>query len=188
MSSTSRDILPITRIPPTRSFANLLTPVIVGLVVMEAALFVASAHFLPWQVIAAVVGSTALLGAIILVWAILRFGNEIAARLDRDEGLDDRCIGGLLMMAAGMLLLLPGLLSDILGLVLLMRPTRRFLTAAIRRHFRGPVASGSATLVSFPGASHEADEDESLDEIDAGSNAAAACHPCVGPRRIAATS
>ena len=57
----------------------------------------------------------------------------VARRLDQDECLDDEFSMGLLLAAAGVLLLLPGMITDLLGLALLLPATRRRIVAAISR-------------------------------------------------------
>jgi UPF0716 protein FxsA len=53
-------------------------------------------------------------------------------------------LDGVLVIFGGALLLTPGFLTDILGLVLLLPPTRAIVRAVLVRRFGGRVASGAA--------------------------------------------
>lgn len=56
-------------------------------------------------------------------------------RIARGELPDREMLQGVLMALAGLLLLLPGFCSDLLGLLILFIPTRQLLIAALQRRF-----------------------------------------------------
>ncbi len=86
------------------------------------------------------------------LYAILRVQNEM-----RQGVLPTSTIGdGALILLAGILLLLPGIISDALGLLLLMPPVRKLVRRALRHWFTNHVrvqTSGfwSTTGGTFPG-------------------------------------
>ena len=59
-----------------------------------------------------------------------------------EEGLAD----GLLVLVGGALLVLPGVISDVLGLLLLVPPVRRRIAARLRRRAESWVASGTVRV------------------------------------------
>ena len=104
-----------------------------------------------WWTIALLVAD-AVLGSLLarsqgrLVWR--RFNDALrAGRAPAREVMD-----GALVVFGGALLLTPGFLSDILGALLLLPPTRALVRAALVRRFAGRmVASMTASRVPEPG-------------------------------------
>lgn len=62
---------------------------------------------------------------------------------------EDGVLDALLLLGAGVFFVMPGVLSDVLGLVLLFPPTRKLVAAAIRRRFERGMTDGSVEFVSF---------------------------------------
>ncbi|MFY0580094.1 FxsA family protein [Cystobacter fuscus] len=62
-----------------------------------------------------------------------------------EEGL----LGGVLVLAGGLLLVIPGVVSDVLGLLLLLPPTRRIVARWVRRGVERRMASGSIRVTTF---------------------------------------
>jgi UPF0716 protein FxsA len=86
----------------------------------------------------------ALLGSILLRYqgraAWIRFNRALAeGRVPHKEVFD-----GVLVIMGGALLLTPGFLTDILGLILLIPPTRALVRAVSARFVRGRLAIGGA--------------------------------------------
>ena len=104
-----------------------------------------------WWTIALLVAD-AILGSLLarsqgrLAWR--RFNEALqAGRMPAREVMD-----GALVLFGGALLLTPGFLSDILGLLLLLPPTRALVRAVLVRRFAGRmVASMSGPRVGGPG-------------------------------------
>ena len=70
-----------------------------------------------------------------------RFNHALAeGRVPGREVMD-----GALVIFGGALLLTPGFLSDILGLILLLPPTRAIVRAVLLRRFAGRIAAGAAS-------------------------------------------
>ena len=104
--------------------------------------------------LASVAGHTGWLAAIALIFLVSMAGAylvrrqgvqalvKIQASLARNESPDAELLDGLFIFAAGLLLFLPGFLSDIAGILLLIPPLRRLLTPRLLRHLKTRVASG----------------------------------------------
>jgi UPF0716 protein FxsA len=81
-----------------------------------------------------------LLVSLVGAWVAHREGvgvlQRIRTQLDAGVMPTDHLIDGGLILAGGLLLLLPGFVSDAFGLVVLFPPTRAALRGLLRRHFR----------------------------------------------------
>jgi len=75
-------------------------------------------------------------------WAAVQ--SELAAGHVPGEQL----LHALLVFAAGLLLVTPGVLTDVTGLLLLVRPTRRAAVRALRRRLEAGVRRGSVRIFS----------------------------------------
>lgn len=91
--------------------------------------------------------ATAILGAALarvqgwLVW--LRIKNELAAgRLPADAMMD-----GFLIFVAGIILITPGLISDTVGFLVLLPPTRSLIKQWLRGKFAGIVNRGPVHVI-----------------------------------------
>ena len=65
--------------------------------------------------------------------------RQVQAALARGQMPDEAMASGALVVVGGALLVLPGVLSDVLGLVLLVPPSRRWVARRLRRAFAGRV-------------------------------------------------
>ena len=102
----------------------------------EVAVFFGASYWLGWRFlvnVSIVTGVLALCGLVVIGLAVMRYASVVVRRLDQDECLDDELSAGLLLLVAGILMLLPGIITDTLGLLLLLPATRRFAVAAIHR-------------------------------------------------------
>jgi UPF0716 protein FxsA len=70
-------------------------------------------------------------------------------RRDMDQGRmpAPRLIDGVMVLVAGVLLVTPGLITDIVGFLLLMPPVRAALKLYIRRRIEDAIRRGNATVV-----------------------------------------
>jgi UPF0716 protein FxsA len=62
--------------------------------------------------------------------------------LARQELPKDGVIDGFLIFIGGVMLITPGILTDIAGLSMVVPPTRRVIAGAVRRWFEGQIATG----------------------------------------------
>ncbi len=104
--------------------------------------------------LASVAGHTGWLAAIALIFLVSMGGAylvrrqgvralvKIQASLAKNESPDAELLDGLFIFAAGLLLFLPGFLSDIAGIILLIPLLRRLLAPWLLRHLKTRVASG----------------------------------------------
>ncbi len=149
------------------SLRSIALAIVALLLVTKVATFLVAAQFATWAVLVGVSLGSGLLGLAVIGIAVWRYAAAVAAKLDRDECLDDDLASGLVLVLAGVLLLLPGILCDCLGLLLLLPWTRRFFVAKLRQHLAaapvyslpqarasrdssGTAAEDGPAIVSFP--------------------------------------
>jgi UPF0716 protein FxsA len=70
---------------------------------------------------------------------VVRRWQEAMARQQLPK---DGVIDGFLIFIGGVMLITPGILTDIAGLSMVMPPTRRVIARAVRRWFEGQIATG----------------------------------------------
>lgn len=119
-------------------------------VVVEVALFVLVAHWLGIGTTILLVLATSLLGAWLLRTAGLRAwrGLRAAGMAGRPPGPE--VSRGLLGLLSGLLLVLPGFLTDLVGVVLLAPPVRRIAGRTVQRVAERRMPSGLAGDVFGP--------------------------------------
>lgn len=106
----------------------------------------------------AVVVLTALIGLLLVRAEGRHTMSRIQRKLGAGEVPTDELIDGALLLVAGTLLLTPGIVTDLVGLVLVLPPTRYPIRVATRRYVVGPYidaktggfASGNVYLGGFP--------------------------------------
>src|SRR5690606_32283775 len=99
---------------------------------VELALLLYVADKVGWWVTLATVIGTGLLGA----WLVRREGWLAWERITRDINAGrvpaDAMIDGLLVFGGGVLLISPGVLSDLLGIALVFPPTRKLIRLGLK--------------------------------------------------------
>lgn len=127
--------------------AFLVIPVVELYVFVQVADVIGFLPTLLWIVVISVVGA----------WLVkreglsaLRRGNE---RVARGEVPTDELVNGILILVGGALLLTPGFFTDVLGVLLVLPPTRALLRGTVKRRFvaSGPVVVRSTVLGGFGG-------------------------------------
>lgn len=118
--------------------AFLVVPIIELYLFVQVADAVGFGSALFWIVGVSVVGA----------WLVKREGlgalRRANAKVNRGEIPTDEIINGILIVIAGALMLTPGFLTDAVGLLLLIPPTRAVLRVGLRKRFAaGPVIIGS---------------------------------------------
>ncbi|WP_437299914.1 FxsA family protein [Sorangium sp. So ce426] len=103
-----------------------------------------------WPTVAIALG-TAVLGAALAkregLKVLASWRGAMAAGRVPDEGLT----GGLLVLLGAALLVTPGVLTDVAGLLLLLPPVRRRIAAVVRERFERRVAAASAAGIGVGG-------------------------------------
>ncbi len=92
---------------------------------------------------------TGLVGALLArkegVRVFRRWQESLAQGRMPEEGL----LGGLLVLVGGVLLVAPGVLTDLVGLMLLFPPTRKVVAALVRRRLERRMAEGTLRVTTF---------------------------------------
>ena len=89
---------------------------------------------------------TALLGAMLVRMEGLRTLRQIQSSLAQGQLPAEELIDGVLIFAGGILLVTPGVLTDLCALILLLPYTRMHFKRWLRRRFDRMVASGNIRL------------------------------------------
>ncbi|MEM9187901.1 MAG: FxsA family protein [Myxococcota bacterium] len=77
---------------------------------------------------------------------VYRKWREAMAQMHMPE---EGVLGGLLVLAGGVLLVTPGVLTDVTGFLLLIPPTRRFIAEQIRKRMEKKLADGSVRVTAY---------------------------------------
>ncbi len=108
----------------------------VVLKIIDLALILTLAYYTSWWMTLLIVLATCFTGAWLLrrqSWAVWRrVGDELAAGRMPGDALFD----GLLIFVAGILLVTPGVITDVVAMLFLIPATRRPIKAAIMRYLR----------------------------------------------------
>jgi UPF0716 protein FxsA len=109
-----------------------------------------------------------LAGVPVGVWALRSQGAAVWRRaadaIATGKPPGRHLIAGALVVAGGTLLILPGFISDVLGLALLLPPTRALATSLVTRNLRSRLVVRTARFTRRPSAG--ADVDSTAIEID----------------------
>jgi len=100
--------------------------------VADLALLLVLADYTSWEVALLEVLISGLLGLGVIRYASDHFGRRILARLAASESPGQAVADGAILFLAGILLLLPGIMSDAAGLLLLIPPVRRLVVAWLK--------------------------------------------------------
>jgi UPF0716 protein FxsA len=128
-------------------------PVLLGLLawpLIEIALFVTVGGWLGLWLTLAIVLGTGIAGVALMRWRGLRAMADLRTQVRNVRNPLPMVADQGMFMLAGILLILPGFLTDILGLVLLIPPVRTVLIGLVARHVvvnRGPRARRQAADV-----------------------------------------
>lgn len=109
------------------------------------------------------------LGAALAKREGLRVLRRYQEALGQGRMPEEGVLGGLLLFAGGILMLTPGLITDVIGLLLLFPPTRRVAVALMRRWLARRIRSGQMHVFQAgrgPFGAGPGDEHERPDVID----------------------
>ena len=93
----------------------------------------ALADHISWKIAILETVATGLLGVAVIRYLSSRLERRVVAKLVAGEFLGDALVDAILIFLGGVLLVLPGLLSDAAGLLLLIPPVRWLIVALLRR-------------------------------------------------------
>ncbi len=125
--------------------------------ILELTLLIRMGHAAgAWNTLAVVV-LTGLAGAALARREGLKVWNRIQQELAAGRVPGDQLLDALLILAAGVMLVLPGLITDVLGLLLLLPPVRGWVRNRLKKRF-----SHRFTLIQ-PGQSPPAAGDDFID-------------------------
>jgi UPF0716 protein FxsA len=83
-----------------------------------------------WKPALAEIGLTTVIGLVVIVYYEWRWSEGVGKRLESEPAiLDGWAFEKILLLVAGVVLLIPGVLTDVFGLVLLLPPVRRLIAA-----------------------------------------------------------
>lgn len=92
------------------------------------------AHYTSWNIAILEIVATGLLGLVILHYLKARIGRRLVNRLMKTGELPgDVLMDALLIMAAGILLIIPSILTDTAGLLLLIPPVRWLIMSFLKQ-------------------------------------------------------
>ncbi|MGF1591866.1 MAG: FxsA family protein [Kiloniellaceae bacterium] len=124
----------------------LLAVVFIGLPLLEIAVFIEVGGAVGlWPTIAATI-ATALAGSLLLRTQGLAALARARAQMDRGELPAREMFEGVCLVLAGALLLVPGFVTDAIGLLLFVPPLREALRWLIARHLAAKAARGEARI------------------------------------------
>jgi len=116
---------------------------------IEIAILFQLAHWIGfWETILIQVG-TAFLGASLAKYEGLRVWINIQTELNQGLMPAEKMIDGLMIFAGGIVLLTPGLLTDILGFLLLIPFTRKFFKKWLHKKFERMRSTGETGFTTI---------------------------------------
>jgi len=92
---------------------------------------------------------TGVIGALLAKKEGLRVVRRWQQSLAQGRMPEEGILGGLLVLVGGVLLVTPGVLTDAVGFLLLLPPTRRVIAARVRRVLERRMADGTVRVTSF---------------------------------------
>lgn len=95
----------------------------------------------------AIVLTTGVVGAILAKAEGMRVLRQWQKSLVRGKVPEEGVLGGVLILIGGVLLVTPGVVTDLVGILLLVPPTRRFVADVIRRRLEQRIQDGSIKVV-----------------------------------------
>jgi len=134
-------------------FAQLLLLFIVVPLIEVLILIKLGSQFGFWPTIFLVIG-TGILGAYLAKIYGLTIWSKIQDDLRAGQMPADKLVDGLLILIGGVVLLTPGLLTDILGFMLLIPFTREFFKRFAKSKFK-TMSEGQATTIHWKGTEYK---------------------------------
>ncbi len=118
---------------------------LVLLPVIDIVLLVWIAYHVSVPFVLLLVLGTGILGMLLARHQSLRTLGRITSELDRGQMPADSLLDGLLVLVAGVLLIIPGFLTDVLAIALLFPPSRHGFKTWLRHRLQGHVTTTQYT-------------------------------------------
>jgi UPF0716 protein FxsA len=116
---------------------------------LELALLIRIGNLLGFWPTMGLVIATGTVGALLARSQGLRVVREISLDLRSARMPAARLMDGMLILIGGALLLTPGLLTDVVGFLLLLPFSRNAFKGALRRRFERMIRSGSVNMITL---------------------------------------
>jgi UPF0716 protein FxsA len=120
--------------------------IVIGFPLVELALLLWLAEKLSWVWVLAWVIGTGVAGLALIRRTGLRCYEDVQRQLQQGQWPGDRIFDALLLLIAGALLFLPGVLTDLAGLFLCLPPARRWIRRRAYRRLAARLRSGPAAV------------------------------------------
>lgn len=130
---------------------GLLVLLLIGLPFLDLLLLFPLGRVMGLLPLLALLVAMASLGAMLAQTQGRRVLNEWQRALAEGRAPEEGIVGGVLSLVGALFLITPGLLTDVVGLVLLTPLLRRPLAALVARQLAQQVASGRVRVVTGPG-------------------------------------
>lgn len=130
---------------------------------VEMVLLLVLADYTSWQFALLEILASGLLGLAVTRYVISQFGRRIVSRLAAQEFPGNVLAHGAILYIAGVLLMLPGVMSDVVGLLLLLPPVRWLVVAHLRRRFMAKANAFRAQFVYTPLSDDSPDGEMTID-------------------------
>lgn len=135
-----------------------IVPLFVVFCAVEMVLLLVLADYTSWQFALLEILASGVLGLTVIRYVTSQFGRRIVSRLVAQEFPGDALAHGALLFIAGVLLILPGVMGDVVGLLLLTPPVRWLVVARLRRRYMASAEAFRAQFVHTPLAGDSPDE------------------------------
>jgi UPF0716 protein FxsA len=113
-------------------------PIIIFLFVgLDFLLLGALTYWLGWKPTLAENGLTTIIGLVVILYYEWRWSEAVAERLESEPAvLDGWALEKILLLVAGIALVIPGVMADVLGLLMLLPSVRRLIATRSQRAIR----------------------------------------------------
>lgn len=140
-------------------FGRIVLFAVLGLPLIEIALFIVVGQAIGLVPTLLGVLLTGLAGGLVLRWQGVAALREMQVRMQRDEMPARQMGDAMLIGLGGVLLLLPGYFTDLIGLLLLLPPTRELIYRLLARNLR---------VVEVTSTAHRRTDEPGMIDLDRG--------------------
>jgi UPF0716 protein FxsA len=130
---------------------------------VEMVLLLVLADYTSWQFALLEILASGVLGLAVLRHVTSQFGRRIMSRLAAQEFPGDALAHGAILFIAGVLLVLPGVMGDVVGMLLLLPPVRWLVVVHLKRRYRARADAFRAHFIYTPLPDDSPDDPITLD-------------------------